>query len=138
VEHELDEHPGDPASVAFELSRWEDDWRLVRHDRAASVPPTVSGSSNYLTARMGWAGAHHLAFDEFAADVAGLLRRLEQVTSTSSRPQVGAPCFDCGADLLREYGQDHYRCPRCHRDYDDASYWLAVRADLSRAAEVQA
>lgn len=132
TEHEADERPGDPASIAYELGRWEDEWRLTRREPAAPGPATVWGAAHYLNARLGWAANHHDTFDEFADEMRRLLRRMQDVTGASQRPQVGVPCFDCGADLVREYGEDHYRCPRCHRDYDDASYWLAVKANLEQ------
>lgn len=129
-----DNHPTDPPSVAFELSQWEDDWRSTRGEPAADVEPTVSGVVAYLSPNVGWASMYHPAFDEFAADVRALLRKLQDVVGASERPQVGVPCFDCGADLHRQYGTDHYTCPRCRRLYTDAEYWLAVRAEMERQA----
>lgn len=91
----------DPQSVAFELSRWEDDWRLTRREPAATGAATVSGAADYLGSRLGWAADHHEAFDEFGADVRRLLSRLRTATATDDRPETGAPCFDCGATLER-------------------------------------
>lgn len=133
VEHEADEYHDDPASVAFELARTEDDWRHTRREPAGG-PATVTSAAGYLNARLGWAAAYHPAFDEFATDVRNLHRRLKDITGNSDRPQVGVPCFDCGADLLREYGQESYRCPRCRREYEAAEYMLAVRAQMEREA----
>lgn len=125
-----DNWPTDAPSVAFELSRWEDAWRSRRGEPPADTTPTVSRCAGYLERRMGWAADHHPAFPHFATELRNLLRRLEDTTSTSDRPQTGAPCFDCGADLKRAYGEENYSCPRCRRVYLAAEYWLAIRAQL--------
>lgn len=129
-----DNLPNDAPSVAFQLSQWEDAIREDRGDPVAMREATVSGAVGYLSPLMGWAGASHPAFDEFAEDVRRLHRKLQDVTGRSERPTVGVPCFECGADLLRQNGEDHYRCPRCRREYDDASYWLAVKAKMEAEA----
>jgi 5-hydroxyisourate hydrolase-like protein (transthyretin family) len=103
VEHEQDEHVGDPPSVAHELASWEDDWRLWRGEPAAEVAPDVSTAANYLLVRLPWAADTHEAFAEFATDVRRLLSRLETATATGDRDDVGASCFSCGTDLRRTY-----------------------------------
>jgi len=120
----------DPPSVAFELSLWEDDWREFRREPAATTDPTVSGTVTYLSPNVGWASMYHPAFDEFAADVRKLLRKLQDVTGASERPVVGVPCLDCGARLVRQYGEEDYNCPRCRSRYDSKRYWLAVHEHL--------
>lgn len=127
-----DNLPSDAPSAAFELSRWEDAFREDRGESVAMTEATVSGAVAYLEPVVGWAGAHHPAFDEFADDVRRLHRKLQDVTGRSERPTVGTTCFEegCSAQLLRQNGEDHYRCPRCRREYDDASYWLAVKAEM--------
>ena len=132
--HDNDEHTSDPQSVAFELSRHEDLWRLQRGEPAAETAPTVTGCSGYLFRHLTWAADNLEDFLDLSDALATILYRLEAVTSTSDRPQVGVPCFEdgCGADLIRKYGEDHYTCPRCRRQYDDAAYWLAVRAALEK------
>lgn len=122
--------PSDPPAVAFELGTWEDDWRHCRREPAADCDATVISAVSYLSRNAGWAAEHHTAFDEFAGDVRRMHHRLEVATAMDDRPQVGVPCFECGADLRRRLGEEHYACPRCRREYDDASYWLAVRAQL--------
>jgi hypothetical protein len=124
----------DTPSVAYELSRWEDDWREVRGEPVAMTEATVAGAVGYLSPLVGWAGAYHPAFDEFASDVRQLWRKLRDVIGDSDRPQVGVPCFEegCGEDLIRQYGEEHYGCPKCRRVYDDAGYWLAVKAEMER------
>lgn len=126
--------PSDPPAVAAELGGWEDDWRSTRREPAADCEATVAGAAAYLSDRAGWSASHHDAFDEFVTDLRRITARLRDATAMSDRPQLGVPCFDCGADLRRAYGEDDYRCPRCRRTYDEASYWLAVRANLEQEA----
>lgn len=127
-----DNHPTDAPSVAHELSRWEDAWRTDRHEPAADTADTVTGAVHYLTRRLGWAASHHQAFPDFADEVRQLHHQVTRATHLDNPMTVGVPCFDCGADLLRRNGEDHYACPRCRREYDDASYWLAVKANLEQ------
>lgn len=153
---ELDERDDDPQSVAFELGRWEDDWRLTRGEPDATGVGTVAGAAAYLGPRMGWAADHHAAFDEFAADVRRLVSRLRTATALDDRPDRGAPCLSCGATLERERKPrrpghgcrghsdrcawplephgctdtggrvDEWRCPRCRRVYADEEYARAM------------
>jgi hypothetical protein len=134
--HDADEHISDPQSVAFELSRHEDLWRQLRAEPAAETTPTVTVCSDYLFRHLPWAADQLEDFRELSDDLHTIRTRLEIVTANDERPQVGVPCFEefCGADLIRKYGEDHYTCPRCRRQYDDASYWLAVRAQLEEEA----
>jgi hypothetical protein len=136
--HDADEHQSDPQSIAFELSRWEDDWRHHRREPAAEESPTVSGCSSYLFRRITWAADHSETFDEFADDIATNRYRLERVTATDDTPETGAPCQNCGSYLRREWTDeglaDDWKCPRCRETYTDAQYWLAVRAQLEGSA----
>lgn len=129
-----DARDSDPVSVAYELSRWEDDWRLTRGEPAAESAATVVGAAGYLEVHTRWAANEHLAFDEFAGDLRKLLVRLRSVTGRIDRPETGAPCFDCGTVLCRDWTDaglsEHWRCPCCRRVYEDAEYWLAVRAAM--------
>lgn len=130
-----DDRPADPPSVAHELGRFEDDWRKVRGEPAATGPATVPGAAAYLHSRLAWAASHHAGFAEFGLDLRALRRRLEQAAGLGDRPErAGVPCFDCGGDLERRYGhkgrEDDWTCRRCRRVYDQVSYLLAVRASL--------
>lgn len=155
---ELDERSDDPESVAFELGRAEDDWRLTRGEPAAEVAGTVASATAYLMPRLGWAADHHPAFDEFATDVRRLLGRLRTATATDDRPERGAPCLSCGATLERKRSErkpghgcrghhdrcayplephgcadtgglvDEWRCPRCRRTYALEEYALTMRS----------
>lgn len=136
--HNLDHYPNDPPSVAFELARWEDDWRSFRGDPAADGPASVVTAAGYLEIHTRWAAQHHPAFDEFLSDLRKLRGKLEAVTGTSTRPLRDPgeiACFDCGEkQLVREWTDqgfdDEWQCRACHRRYDQASYWLAMRAKL--------
>lgn len=162
--HDRDGLENDPPAVAAELGLWEDDWRSVRGEPAASGLATVAGATDYLGRRLSWAADHHPAFDEFASDVRRLRSRLRSATATDDRPETGAPCFECGAKLerrranrVRRFGcrghggrcpwphephgcadvgglVDEWQCPRCRRRYEDAEYWLAVRANWQMEA----
>ena len=136
-EENADNRPDDPPSVAFELSRWEDDWRSVRGEPAALEEANVSGAREYLDRRLLWAANSHPAFDEFASDVRALLGKVRGAASMAERPETGAPCFECSAALERGWGEtglsDDWHCPRCRRTYTQAAYWLAVRARLEKA-----
>jgi hypothetical protein len=134
-----DDRDGDPPSVAWELGRWEDDWRRIRGEPAAPGPPSVPAAVVYLHGRVAWAAGHHDAFPDFAADMNLLRRRLEVVTGTCDRPErADVPCLDCGADLERRWTHqgldDEWTCCRCRRAYDQRAYLLAVRATLEKVS----
>lgn len=136
--HAADHHPGDPPSVAFELARWEDDWRSHRGDPAADGPATVTASAGYLEVHTRWSANTHPAFDEYMSDLRKLRGKLEAVTGLTKAPirnPSNVPCFDCGEkELVREWTEqgfdDQWQCRACHRRYDHGSYWLAMRARL--------
>jgi hypothetical protein len=134
--HAHDAYPSDPPSVAYELGQWEDDFRAVRRQAAAECVATVETAVAYLSPFVDWAADNHPAIDEFAADLRRIVARLRHATNTNTTPETGAPCFEpgCHAPLERHWTDtglaEEWRCPRCHRDYDTASYYLAVRAHL--------
>jgi hypothetical protein len=135
----LDDLPSDPSSVAYELGRWEDDWRRVRGEPAASGPAGVHTAADYLRDRLAWAAGHHDAFPDFAEDLARLRRRLEVATGTIDRPErADVPCLDCQGPLERWWTHagldDEWTCRGCRRGYDQRAYLLAVRATLEEVA----
>lgn len=129
--------PSDPPAVAFELGTWVEVWAEARSEplpRSTSVACSVG----WLSARTGWAAAHLDAFDEYAADLARIVGRLEVVTGMHDRPEVGPPCPYCrDADLLRHFTDqglaDEWVCARCERAFGYAQYVLALRAQLESA-----
>ncbi len=132
----------DPPSVAYELGQWEDDWRSLRGEPAATEEGTVMGAVGYLSRRAGWAADHHPAFDDFAREVAGLRSRLEVVTSMDSRPLVSAEvsCLPCEREngavvkLRRQWTDDgladEWMCPRCRTACTPREFWVALHAAL--------
>ena len=116
----------------------------------------MAGAAHYLRVRLSWAGSHHPAFDELAADLRRIVSRLRTVTAMEDRPVRGVPCLSCGATLERHYAdrrrgrgcvghwdrcpypyrphgctdsgglEDVWRCPRCRRTYPDEEYRRAV------------
>lgn len=139
-----DDQNGDPLSVAYELGRWEDDFRRLRKQPAALTGYYVASAAAYLLQHTPWAAAKHPEFDEFTTDLRHLRNTLEHVTDTNDTPvRADAPCFDCGGTLERHYRDrtgldDNWTCrtPGCRREYTPAAYYLAVRAKLeARAAE---
>lgn len=120
--------PGDPPVVAFELSQWCEIWADTRGE--SSWPVTTEGCLDWLGARLEWASSHHLAFDDFAADMVRIRGRLEAVTGMHDAPEKGASCPYCGTALEREYGPqgrvDDWLCRRCHRAFNDDQYRLAL------------
>lgn len=144
-EHAADERLTDPSSIADFLAILEDDWRNLQHHQAAG-PPSVSGSVAYLTSQLDRMAQAHSEFDYFAKDIRDLVTRLRSVTGTENYPMRGVECFDCGTRLERRYLdperqadgsrlgglEDEWGCPKCHRSYEPAEYWLALRAALER------
>jgi hypothetical protein len=131
---------GDPTSVAYELGWWEQDWRQRRGDapsdgRPRSARAEVRDAVRYLEVHSRWAATSHPGFDQYAADLRRLHRRLEAATGRLAPRHVAeAECFDCGGDLerkLTEHGYaDQWTCARCGRVYAWERYLLALRMHL--------
>jgi hypothetical protein len=144
-DHITDERLTDPPSIADFLAILEDDWRNLQHHPAAG-PPSVAGSVAYLTSQLDRMAQAHSEFDYFARDIRDLVTRLRSTTGTENYPMRGVECFDCGTRLERRYQdpvrqpdgtrlgglEDEWGCPKCHRTYEPAEYWLALRAALER------
>lgn len=130
--HAADNLPADAPSVAFELSRWEDDWREWRDEPAADEPANVVSAVGYLTRNLGWASDHHPAFDEFATDVRRLLSRIQTATATAERDDTGAACHTCGVDLRRAYGEPK---PCHHERPAQGLQWLGNRYEKREEME---
>lgn len=125
-----DESSGDPIPPLLLLASWEDSWRVAL-GHPGGPRPTMPAVTGYLHQHLTWAAQRHPAIDDFAREVRQCRARLEDVLSAGERDDtVAAPCFDCGGQLVRRVTdagrQDRYQCRRCHRDYNVASYWLAV------------
>ncbi len=123
---------GDPPSVAFELGRWEDDFRLTLGVPAATEPATVTAAASFISSYLTWAGREHPAFPELATDVRKLLAILVDATSTGSRPErAQVACFDCGTDALER----RYSLPKpCKHPVPDFTPWAPGTANLMQLA----
>jgi hypothetical protein len=119
-------------SVLGVLERWDTDWRITFGEPAATDQATVTGCSLYLLRRLVKAAQEHHAFDEFADDVRTLHDRTELALRVSPQ-RSPVPCITCGHRALerpapREDGRAfEWQCGRCHRNYTDADYWMAMR-----------
>jgi hypothetical protein len=133
--HGHDEWPSDPQSVAWELSRWEDEIRRQRGEHAASTLPNVHAARIYVNRQITWASDFYPDFAEMASDLRKLRMRLAQATATDSPPERGCPCLDCGSTLLREWTDrglsDDWVCHHCRRIYSHAEHHLAVAQHMS-------
>jgi hypothetical protein len=119
-------------SVLGVLERWDTDWRITFSEPAATDQATVTGCSLYLLRRLAKAAQEHHAFDEFAEDVRTLHDRTELALRVSPQ-RSPVPCITCNHRALerpapRDDGRTfEWQCGRCHRNYTDADYWMAMR-----------
>lgn len=141
-----EEQRNDPQPPLLVLATWEDDWR-IELGHGGGPRATVWRCADYLGTHLTMMAQRHLAFDEFAADVAGLRRRMESVLHDSDRPEKAeAICLKCSGTLIRpvtERGMaDHWHCTRCRRQLSTDDYHLALaeftRAHLATAAALAA
>jgi hypothetical protein len=122
----------DVDSVLGLLQRWDTGWRITFGESAAIDQATVTGCSLYLLRRLAKAAQEHHAFDEFADDVRTLHDRTELALRVSPQ-RSPVPCITCGHRALerpapRDDGRAfEWQCGRCHRNYTDADYWMAMR-----------
>jgi hypothetical protein len=92
-------------SVAWTLISWEDDFRHVRGEHAASLPPNCSAAvvlaaADYLAEHAAWASEQHWAWGDYAADLAFVHAALMRVTGRHRAPtRLGLDCFACRGPL---------------------------------------
>lgn len=148
-----DELLTDPLPVLPALVSWED---FIRADLGApkgapdpTLTEVVDWLSTNLDSRVEIAQTFH-AFDEFASDVRKLRSSLQHTAGLADDPDEADPdCFDCGGPLLRHYRppvrpvirrrkglegeglSDKWICGWCRREYDQTSYFLALKAKAS-------
>lgn len=141
----------DPPVLAYELGRWEDDWRRTHHEPAAQHPMGIDSAAAYLRANTAWAAQWHPAFDEYAADLRRWRAVLISTLQVGVKPDRYVECLTCnGARLERAFTQpqpcthpgphrptcdqggrrDTWTCPRCGDTYTESRYWLAVEEAL--------
>lgn len=136
-----DEWDSDPLPVIPTLASWEDFLREHYRDPKGPPNPTLTDVVGYLTRNLdtGHKAAQTFpAFDELAAGIRQLRSTVTHAAGLADDP-VAAPasCFDCGGRLLRTYGDtgltDDWTCEGCRGVYDQASYFLALRAHHAEA-----
>jgi hypothetical protein len=124
--------PVDVDSVLGVLERWDTDWRVAFGWTAADMPANVVDCAGYLRDRLHHAAQKHPAFDEFASD----LRQLKHTMEAALRagPQRSpVPCLTCGARALEvpeprgDGRRFEWQCGKCHRNYTQEEFWMAVR-----------
>jgi hypothetical protein len=123
----------DVDSVLGLLERWDTGWRITFGEPAATDQATVTGCSLYLLRRLAKAAQEPgCCFDEFADDIRLMHDRLELALRVSPQ-RSPVPCITCGHRALerpapRADGRTfEWQCGRCHRNYTDADYWMAMR-----------
>jgi hypothetical protein len=123
----------DVDSVLGVLERWDTDWRITLREPAATDPATVTGCSLYLLRRLTKAAQEPAClFAEFADGMREQHDRLELALRVSPQ-RSPVPCITCGHRALerpapRDDGRAfEWQCGRCHRNYTDADYWMAMR-----------
>jgi ribosomal protein L37AE/L43A len=111
----------------FVLGGWEQLWReFLDHPTEATV--TIESAARYLDVQIGYmADQVEPAFDEFARELRGCRGRLEDVLRAGEREERShVPCVDCATRLVKVFTDrvedDHWRCPRCWRDYKGDEY----------------
>lgn len=124
----------DPTPVLAVLEANERDWRHeFSHGPAVNIA-TVAGCLTYLRDHHWLAARTHPGFDDYATEIRELRSKLEHVAGLADDPvRAPAQCFDCSGQLVRTYEEhqgltDDWTCRSCKRVYDQASYFLALRA----------
>lgn len=153
------EEPNDPWPVLAVLEAIERTWRLEFGHGPATVVATITSCASYLEQWLWLASRSFRGFDDDAATLRTLASRLRHAVGLADDPVKGVGCFDCDGTLQRTYrvpvwpvpdprrsvdGQrglefeglaDTWTCPKCRRDYEPESYYLAVRAALEAEKE---
>ena len=131
--HQHDESDADPVPPLLVLATHEDDWR---HELGHQAGPraTMWRCADYLGQHLTMMAQRHPAFDEFAADLARMRARLEDVLGEGERDERGAPCMKCGTIQVRRCHPRHglldeWACPRCRTTSTAAEYWKSVEQD---------
>lgn len=125
-----EERRNDPVPPLLVLATWEDDWR-IELGHGGGPRATLWRCADYLGTHLTMMAQRHLAFDEFAADVARLRGRMEAVLHDGDKPEKAeATCLKCEGTLIRpitERGRsDHWHCTRCRHVLSVDDYNLAL------------
>lgn len=122
------------------LDSWARDWIGTLPDVGEHLPaPTVPQLTDWLGTRLQIACDHHLAVDEFAREIRGLLASIRRALNRDLSPvRYRASCPYCGTRTLqREPGADWIECkgvdreePGCGRLWGQDEYGLLARAAI--------
>lgn len=131
--HAQDEAESDPMPPLLVLATWEDDFRQTL-GHPSGPRATMWRCADYLGTHLTMMAQRHEAFEEFAADLARLRGRLEDVLGEGERDEKGAPCMKCGTLQMRRCHPrqgflDEWHCPRCRVTSTAAEYWKSVEQD---------
>lgn len=144
-DRDKDQRDDDPDAIAFELSKWEDDWRATRGQPAARYERDLSKTREYLDRNMGWAAQNLPAFPEFTKLLRQYRTRLAAAVRDSDQPARGVHCLDCpDATLARPL---HEARPCRHRlpafkplgkmfELPDGTYRYTTTADRKTHYEI--
>lgn len=135
----------DSPSVLTTLTKWEDTWRSVQGQPAATTT-TLDAAVTYLTTHTAWAVEHFPDIDAYLSELTALRGRLRSVTGHINPPKPSdAPCIECNGQIVQRYkhgdrpedrGLDDVReCNRCGQHYNPAQYMLAVNQRLQTVRE---
>jgi hypothetical protein len=117
----------DEVHPLYVLGEWEQRWRVfLNHPTDALV--TVESAARYLDMQIGYmADQVEPEFDKFAGELRVCRVRLEDVIREGEREERShVPCVECGTRLVKVFAErvedDHWRCPRCWREYKGDEY----------------
>lgn len=146
-----DDHDAPPLQT---LLFWSEQFR-TEHGYILDGRPTIASEVNFLRWSLPWAWDNEPHFDDMAADVRGVVAKLEAILAAGKRNLRGVQCFDCGTDLIRQSWdprnihhcdghdgvcliphsvcphdrgglRDEWKCPGCDRAYSLEDYARAV------------
>ena len=119
------------------LASWVDSIREQRGQDASERRASIQGELLYLSKALDWmtqldedGDPWWVELDDFATQLHNVRKTLERVLHDGEQRDLGAPCLECGSDLLKiwgiDTGTDRYRCHTCERWYTATEYELAV------------
>lgn len=126
-DHVSDEHDSDGEHPTLMLAWWEDKWRTLRGQLTDVL--VVYGDVSYLDDALTWAGDNEPHFPEFAKGLRQQVTRVEDALLEGIRPDIGAPCLQCGRRQIKKLGateaKDRWECAHCKVDSSPAQYMLS-------------
>jgi hypothetical protein len=139
----VDEDPDDLWPPFQRLRYWSEAWRstLGMDYDDPRWRPTLASEAAFLANPdvLGWAWDNEPRWDNFADDVTGALRRLENILAAGERDVISddITCLACETPLRRRMTADGYEdewwCRTCYRHLNQAQYNLATAQAARRA-----